>query len=79
MIKKEEFLKNLKYALDSEEKSIPVYMEHLDSAIFWAGWDEGLVKQAKSAFKYLISESERHKTIVADLIASVKRDKKDAF
>ncbi|MFA5270810.1 MAG: hypothetical protein WC412_00520 [Candidatus Omnitrophota bacterium] len=79
MIKKEDLLKELEGALIAEEKSIPIYMKHLDLAIFWTGWDEQTIAKARSVFGNLAGESERHKVLVAGLIKKIKEDKRDAF
>jgi len=79
MITKEDLLKELKEALAAEEQSIPVYIKHLDSAIFWTGWEEGVLTKAKTVFTYLAQESMRHKAMVANLIERINEDKRDAF
>ncbi|MFA5355938.1 MAG: tetratricopeptide repeat protein [Candidatus Omnitrophota bacterium] len=56
----------------------PSHLKALKDSAYCYQWT-GEHKQAKEAFKYLIGESMRHKTIVAGLIEAVKRDKKDAF
>jgi rubrerythrin len=79
MISKENLLKKLKEALVAEEQSIPIYTKHLDSAIFWTGWDKEIVANAKAVFTHLANESGRHKIIIAGLIERIEKDKKDAF
>ena len=79
MIKKDDLLKELKEALVLEEQSIPIYMKHLSSAVFWTGWDEQTAAKAKNVFLYLAQESSRHKNIIKDLIENVKQDKRNAF
>ncbi|MDD4183706.1 MAG: hypothetical protein PHT53_07830 [Candidatus Omnitrophica bacterium] len=79
MIKKEDLLKELKEALAAEENSIPVYMKHLDSAIFWTGWEDGILTKAKTIFTHLAQESSRHKIMVDNLIKHINEDKRDAF
>lgn len=79
MIHKEDLLKKLKEALVTEEQSIPIYAKHLDSAVFWAGWDEATTKKVKDAFRNLADESERHKILIENLIEKIKKDKRDAF
>lgn len=72
-------MKELKEALAAEENSIPVYMKHLDSAIFWTGWEEGVLTKAKTIFTHLAQESSRHKIMVDNLIKHINEDKRDAF
>ena len=79
MVKKEDLLKELKDALVAEEQSIPIYMKHLDSAVFWTGWDLETVAKAKVLFSTLARESGRHKIIIAGLIERIKEDKRNAF
>jgi hypothetical protein len=79
MIKKEDLLKELKEALVTEERSVPVYMKHLDSAIFWTGWEEGTLTKAKTIFTHLAQESSRHKVMVDNLIEHINEDKRNAF
>lgn len=79
MITKEDLLKELKEALIAEEQSIPVYMKHLNSSIFWTGWEDGILTKAKTVFTHLAQESTRHKVMVANLIGHINEDKKDAF
>lgn len=79
MIKKDELLKLLKKGLDGEEKAIPIYMEHLKSALFWAGMGEKEAKEVKGIFEKLVNDSVGHKKIVLDLIDRVERSGKDAF
>lgn len=72
-------MKELKEALAAEENSIPVYMKHLDSAIFWTGWEDGILTKAKTIFTHLAQESSRHKIMVDNLIKHINEDKRDAF
>jgi len=79
MIKKEDLLKELKDALVAEEQSIPIYMKHLDSAVFWTGWDLETIAKIKTLFGTLARESGRHKIIITGLIERIKEDKRNAF
>lgn len=79
MISKEKLLEYLKEGLDKEEKSIPIYMKHLDSAIFWAGLDQKIVNKAREAFTFSMKESIRHKEIIENLIKTIKEDTKNAY
>ncbi len=79
MITKENLLIKLKEALVAEEQSIPIYTKHLDSAVFWAGWDDQVAKKAKDTFRSLAHESEKHRALIEKLIEEIKRDKRNAF
>ncbi|MFA5157242.1 MAG: hypothetical protein WC532_07690 [Candidatus Omnitrophota bacterium] len=79
MVRKQGLLQRLEDALNAEEKSIPIYMKHLDSAIFWAGLDQDAADAAKKTFIFLAGESTRHKGIVEKLIKTITEDKRDAF
>lgn len=79
MIKKDELLRLLKKGLDGEEKAIPIYMQHLKSAMFWGGLPEKDAQEIKSALERLAVESVGHKKIVLDLIDHVEGAGKDAF
>ncbi len=79
MISREDLLKKLKEALVTEEQSIPIYTKHLDSAVFWTGWDEETTKKAKNTFRNLADESKRHKILIENLIERIKKDKRNAF
>ncbi|MCK9573251.1 MAG: hypothetical protein M0R20_02470 [Candidatus Omnitrophica bacterium] len=79
MIKKEDLLKELREALVAEEQSIPIYMKHLDSAVFWTGWDLETITKIKTLFSTLARESGRHKIIITGLIERIQEDKRNAF
>ena len=66
---KEELLKILKDAQMIEERLIPIYMDHLSSAVFWTGLDEKKVFEIKVLLKKLADDSRRHKATVDDVIA----------
>jgi len=79
MLKKQELLKMLKEAYDTEEMSIPIYMRHLKSAVFWTGIDKEKTDKIRKILGELASGSEGHKKVVVDLINEIKESKKDAF
>lgn len=79
MISKEDLLKELKQALITEEKSIPIYMKHLDLAVFWTGWDEKIAAKVKAVFAHLAQESTRHKGMIANLIVHIEKEERNAF
>ncbi len=66
-------LEILKGARNAEEKIIPIYTKHLESAIFWTGIPEDRVLKAKVILKRLATESATHKIAVEALIARLER------
>ncbi|UCB57024.1 MAG: hypothetical protein JSV30_00035 [Candidatus Omnitrophota bacterium] len=79
MIKKQELLKILKGALDTEEKSILIYKGHLESAVFWTGIGRDKTIKAKELLGRLAQGSLIHKGIVERLIEEIKENNRDAF
>lgn len=79
MIEKQKLLKILKDALDAEEKAIPIYSKHLESAIFWTGIEKGKIQKIKQSLNRLARDSTAHKRAVERLIEEVKEKDKDAF
>ena len=79
MIKKQELLKFLKEALDTEEKSILIYTKHLKSAIFWTGIEKDKIQKTKESLTRLAQDSLSHKEIVEKLIKEIKEKDKNAF
>ncbi|MCF7878675.1 MAG: hypothetical protein K9L95_04305 [Candidatus Omnitrophica bacterium] len=65
---KKEIIKRLKEALIAEEKSIPIYTKHLDSAVFWTGLGEERVDKIKAILSELARGSMVHKEIIENLI-----------
>ncbi len=70
-----EMLKILKEARNSEEGVIPVYMKHLESALFWTGIHPDNVSKAKTILRRLAAESTAHKIAVEKLIARLEGGK----
>lgn len=79
MIGKQELLKILKNALDAEEKAIPIYAKHLETAVFWTGINKDNIKKAKDLLKQLANETDNHKNIIINLIKKIREDKNNAF
>ncbi|MCF7916369.1 MAG: hypothetical protein K9L61_01165 [Candidatus Omnitrophica bacterium] len=65
---KKEIIKRLKDALIAEEKSIPIYTKHLDSAVFWTGLGEEKADEIKAILSELARGSMIHKQIIENLI-----------
>ena len=66
-------LKILKDARNSEEGVIPIYMKHLESAMFWTGIPQDNVPKAKTILRRLAAESAAHKIAVEKLITRFER------
>ena len=79
MIEKQELLKLLKEAYNAEEMSIPVYMRHLKTAVFWTGVPREEAEKTRKLLNDLAIGSNSHKKIVMDLINKVKESNRDAF
>ena len=73
MANNDKILKMLREARNSEEGVIPIYMKHLESAIFWTGIPRDNVPKAKTILRRLADESVAHKIVVEKLIARFER------
>jgi rubrerythrin len=65
----------LKHALDAEEKAVPVYNRHLESAIFWTGLPEDKADSLKAILRLLADESIEHKVMVDKMLLKLCRGK----
>jgi len=79
MVTKKLLLEILHNSLDVEEKAVPFYMEHLSSAVTWAGLDKEKEDEIRRTFKRLGRDSAEHKRIVSELIKKIEGDPRDAF
>ena len=79
MIEKQKLLDILKKAQEVEEKAIPIYMKHLNSAIFWTGMSSDKQKKAKEFIEVLAGDSVGHKETVEKLIKKITEKNKNAF
>ena len=79
MINRGELKELIKDAIDREERSIPVYMNHLKTAIFWVGLKDEDAAKVKGTFSELASLSAGHKQVLTELLEKVERSPKDAF
>jgi len=79
MVAKKILLELLTKGLDAEEKAVPVYTKHLESALFWAGLKKETIEEGKATFERLAQESTVHKGIIKDLIEYIERSGADAF
>lgn len=78
-MKKEDLIKLLKEARDTEENAVPIYLGHLSSAIFWAGISKEKAEEARAILRTLASESDGHKKVVLQLLKKVTEAKKDVI
>lgn len=65
---KEKLIELLKSALIAEEKAVPIYNQHLKSAVFWAGLPEDKAAELRKVLELLAKESVAHKMIVDKII-----------
>lgn len=65
---KKKLIEALKDALIAEEKSIPIYTKHLDSAVFWTGLEQEKADKVKTILSELARGSMVHKQIIENLI-----------
>jgi rubrerythrin len=65
---KKKLIEVLKNALIAEEKSIPIYTKHLDSAVFWTGLGQEKADKVKTILSKLARGSTIHKQIIENLI-----------
>lgn len=70
---KEKLIELLRYALVAEEKAVPIYNHHLESAIFWVGLPKDKVAKFKSTLELLAKESTSHKMKVDRILFNLCR------
>jgi len=70
---REETLKLLAKTHETEEKSVPIYLRHLESAIFWAGIPAAGAERAKEVLERLARDSRRHAAVVEEMIDALNR------
>ena len=66
--KKEKLIGILKGALLAEEKAVPIYNHHLQSAIFWVGLEKEKADRLKRVLEALAKESTGHKWTVEKVL-----------
>jgi len=79
MIKKEKLLVLLKDNLDSEEKGIPIYTQHLNNVFFLSGFNKDDKAMIEGVLMKLKAESQRHGDIYARLIKKIKGSPKNVY
>jgi|GEM_PF-454796 len=78
-VTKKELLKMVDEAIDLEDKSIPVYMKHLNTALFWSGLPEWERKQLNIYLNVLAKESGKHSVKLNALRDKVEKGGKDVY
>lgn len=78
-MKKTDLIRLLKEARDTEERAVPIYLEHLSSAIFWTGISKEGTEEARRILGILAAESEGHKKVVLDLLKKASEADKDVI
>lgn len=71
---KQKLIQLLKEGLDAEEKAIPIYSRHLESAAFWVGLPPEKVRKLKSALQLFARESAQHKIVVDKMLVKLCRE-----
>ena len=71
---RDEALRILREARETEEKSMPIYTKHLSSAVFWTGISPEAAAKAKKVLQRLADESAAHKVMVEELIHRLERE-----
>ncbi len=72
MIEKNLLLSMIKEALISEEEAIPVYMKHLESAVFWTGISKDKADKIREGLELLSRETKMHKRMLEMIMEKVQ-------
>lgn len=70
---KEGLIDILKYAYAREEEAIPIYLNHLKTAILWTGLDEKRSKAIRDVFQKLMEDTKRHRTTVGNILKKLEQ------
>lgn len=73
-MKKEEILAKIDIAILREEQAVPIYAEHLSSAIHWAGLKEESVARIRGYLKILRDDSMGHAKALRKVKELIKKD-----
>lgn len=57
---KKEIIKLIDDSIIIEEMAIPIYKKHLDSSMFWSGFDVSDQETIRQGLETLIRESKKH-------------------
>lgn len=66
-MEKKSLLKLLDESIVVEELAIPIYSEHLDSALFWSGFKSEITDEIKKTLLKIANESKEHIRIIQKL------------
>ena len=78
-VPKKELLKMIDEAIDLEDKSVPVYMKHLNTALFWSGLSKWERDQLTISLNMLAKESSRHSAKLSALREKIEKGGKDVY
>ena len=78
-VTKKEFLKMIDDAIDLEDKSIPVYLKHLHTALFWSGLSDWERRQLHISLNILAKESAKHSAKLTALRQQIETGGKDVY
>ena len=79
MINKNDLIASLKQNLYTEEQAIPIYSKHLNSTVFFSGFNKGLQEKIKNTLLILKKESQHHEQIFKALIDKLEKSPKDVY
>ena len=78
-VNKDKLIKMIDDATALEDRSIPIYMRHLKTAMFWSGLPPAQREQVRIQLGILQQESARHSAILGELRRKVQEDPRDVF
>jgi len=73
-MEKNELLKHVKEAINTEESATTIYYEHLYALASKINTDDPFVKELQKDVKYLIKFNIQHKKICEDIYQQIKQD-----
>jgi len=76
---KQELLKSLQHALNTEESAMPLYTRHINSTLFLSGFDHDAQKRMSEILHTLNIESTHHGMALQSLINKIQSEDKDAY
>lgn len=79
MIKKDELLVFLKKLRDQEERAIPIYTEHLNSAFFLSEFSKKIQNKLKETLLILNVDSRRHAQVFNEMIDRIQGSDQNVY
>lgn len=76
---KEQLLNSLQEALKTEESTIPLYVRHINSALFLSGFEDETQKRIKQILDKLHRESTAHSKIYKKMIGRIEGDERNVY